>query len=213
MDTQAGHRQQRRKQRTRDAIQDAALTLFAGRGYRVTTMNAIAEAADVAPRTVTFHFPTKADLLFGADPFTRESLEARLNSRAEGESTLAALRDWMVATMLELSSEAPEAQRRVWRRRALRAQVIGSDDELRARARAGYYPYEQLIAAHLADDLGLPADALVPRLAAATSVTGLRELYQTHEVESSDAAESTDALIALVDQVLAFAEAGIETTR
>jgi AcrR family transcriptional regulator len=213
MDRQTNNRQERRKQRTREAIQDAALALLAERGYRATTMSAIAAAADVAPRTVTFHFPTKADLLFGSDPFTRESLEARLDNRADGEPTLSALRDWMADTMHELSSEAPDVQRRVWRRRALRAQVIGSDDELRAHARTGYYPYEQLIAAHIARDLGLPADALVPRLAAATSVTGLRELYQTYEVQSSDATESTDALLTLVDQVLAFAEAGINATR
>jgi AcrR family transcriptional regulator len=213
MDTQTGNRQERRKQRTREAIQDAALALLVERGYRATTMGAIAEAADVAPRTVTFHFPTKADLLFDADPFTRESLEDRLDNRADGESTLRALRDWMTGTMLELSSGASDTQRHIWRRRALRAQVIGSDDELRARARAGYFPYEQLIAAHLARDLGVPADSLVPRLAAATSVTGLRELYQTYEARSSGVTESTSALIALVDQVLAFAEAGIEATR
>jgi AcrR family transcriptional regulator len=213
MDTQTGNRQERRKQRTREAIQDAALALLAERGYRATTMGAIAEAADVAPRTVTFHFPTKADLLFDADPFTLESLEVRLDNRADGESTLTALRDWMTGTMLELSSGASDTQQRVWRRRALRAQVIGSDDELRARARAGYFPYEQLIAAHIAADLGVPPDSLVPRLAAATSVTGLRELYQSYEARSSGVTESTNALIALVDSVLAFTEAGIEATR
>ena len=213
MDTQTGHRQERRKQRTREAIQDAALALLAERGYQATTMGAIAEAADVAPRTVTFHFPTKADLLFDAEPFTRESLEVRLDNRADGESTLATLRDWMTSTMLELSSGASDSQQRVWRRRALRAQVIGSDDELRARARAGYFHYEQLIATHIARDLGTPVDSLVPRLAAATSVTGLRELYLSYEARSSGATESTSALIALVDSVLAFAEAGIEATR
>jgi AcrR family transcriptional regulator len=209
MDAQIGNRQQRRKQRTREAIQDAALALLAERGYRATTMSAIAEAADVALRTVTVHFPTKADLLFDAEPFTAESLAARLDNRAADESTLQALRHWMASTMRDLSSEAPDVQHRIWQRRALRAQVITADDELRARARASYYPYEQLVAAHIGHDLGQPADALAPWLAAVTAVTGLRELYLTHEARAANATKSTGALLNLVDQVLTFASAGI----
>ena len=48
--------------------------------------------------------------------------------------------------MTDLSSETPEIQKRVWHNRELRAHVINSDDALRARARAGYYEYEQVIA-------------------------------------------------------------------
>ena len=209
MDAQIGNRQQRRKQRTREAIQDAALALLAERGYRATTMSAIAEAADVALRTVTVHFPTKADLLFDAEPFTAESLAARLDNRAADESTLQALRHWMASTMRDLNSEAPDVQHRIWQRRALRAQVITADDELRARARASYYPYERLIAAHIGHDLGQPADALAPWLAAVTTVTGLRELYLTHEARAANTTKSTGALLNLVDQVLTFASAGI----
>jgi hypothetical protein len=115
----------------------------------------------------------------------------------------------MASTMRDLSSEAPDVQHRIWQRRALRAQVITADDELRARARASYYPYEQLIAAHIGHDLGQPADALAPWLAAVTAVTGLRELYLTHEARAANATKSTGALLNLVDQVLTFASAGI----
>jgi hypothetical protein len=115
----------------------------------------------------------------------------------------------MASTMRALDSEAPDIQHRIWQRRALRAQVISADDELRARARAGYYSHEQIIAAHIARDLCKSADALAPRLAAVTVVTGLRELYQTDEAQATDAARSTDALLVLVDRVLEFASAGI----
>lgn len=213
MSPQTTDRQQQRKRRTRAAIQDAALTLFAEQGYRDTTMNAIAAAADVALRTVTVHFPTKADLLFDAEPFTAESLATRLGNRAADEPTLRALRDWMANTMRALDSEAPDIQHRIWQRRALRAQVITADDELRARARAGYYHHEQLIAAHIGRDLDMSADALAPRLAAVTVVTGLRELYQTNEANVAAVTNSTDALLVLVDQVLAFASAGITAMR
>src|ERR1700741_5298951 len=88
-------RQERRKKRTRQAIQTAALELFAERGYRETTINDIAERVDVAPRTVTVHFPAKEELLFDAEPFTLDSLRRRLAARQPPESALDALRDWM----------------------------------------------------------------------------------------------------------------------
>src|SRR5690242_13110554 len=88
-------RRTRKKRRTRLAIQDAALELFAERGYRETTIKAIADRADVAPRTVTVHFATKEELLFDVEPFRVESLTAALHARPPRESALDCLRDWM----------------------------------------------------------------------------------------------------------------------
>src|ERR1700712_4099398 len=92
-------RRQRKKQRTRAAIQAAAIDLFAEHGYRDTTIAAIADAADVAIRTVTGHFATKEDLLLASEPFTATSLAARLAAREDGEPALDAFRDWMATTM------------------------------------------------------------------------------------------------------------------
>ena len=103
-------RQERRKRRTRQAIQAAALDLFAERGYRETTINDIAERADVAPRTVTLHFPAKEELLFDAEPFTLESLSKRLTERKPDESALEALRDWMATTMRETDTDGTPSQ-------------------------------------------------------------------------------------------------------
>jgi AcrR family transcriptional regulator len=200
---------ERKKQRTRTSIQQAALELFARDGYRDTTIAAIAEAADVAPRTVTVHFPTKEDLLFAADPFAIETLTARIQNRSDEESTLDALHDWMATTMSDLSSETPETQKRVWHQRQLRAHVINSDDTLRARARTGYYEYEQVIAIGLGQDLDQPADSLVPRLAAITAVAGLRELYESREIRGRKTPPSTAELLAWVDRVIDFIRAGI----
>src|SRR3984885_3877735 len=120
-------RRERNKQRTRLAIQNAAFELFAERGYRETTINAIAERADVAPRTVTVHFPTKEELLFDAEPFTVDSLSKRLAARQPGEPALQALRDWMASTMAEAETNGSDLDGRFWERRALRAHIINTE--------------------------------------------------------------------------------------
>jgi len=202
-------RRQLKKRRTRIAIQNTALEMFAAHGYHATTISAIADAADVAPRTVTWHFPAKEDLLFEDDPFAPDTLGIRIQSRAAGEPTLDAVRDWMAKTMKNLSSTAPEDPDSVWRQRALRLKVIIADDDLRARARSAYYKAEQMIAEGIGQDLGLPASALAPRLAAMTAIAGLRELHEMWEAQSPGAPPSTTELLALVDRVLDFARAGI----
>ena len=116
-------RRERRKLRTRQAIQNAAFELFAERGYHETTIAAIAERADVAPRTVTVHFPTKEELLFDYEPFRLEALVERLESRQQNESALDALRGWMAATMSTVESSNGQLDEGFWERRALRARA------------------------------------------------------------------------------------------
>jgi AcrR family transcriptional regulator len=200
-------RRERKKRETRARIQGAALELFAEHGFRQTTVAAIAERADVATRTVAVHFPAKEDLLFADDPFTPDALGRRLATRAQGESTLDALRDWMVTTMHELDAAATRGDgAQIWRWRAIRLRLVVEDDDLSGRARTGYRDLEKLVAAGVAQDLGLAADALVPRLTAITAVAGLREIYATSEAR---AARGMAELIPLVDRVLDFARAGI----
>ncbi|MEA5360581.1 helix-turn-helix domain-containing protein [Amycolatopsis sp., V23-08] len=202
-------RRERKKAQTRAAIQEAALELFVSQGYRETTIAQIAARADVATRTVTLHFPAKEDLLFADDPFAPESLARCLHERKS--DTFAVLRDWMHTTMRALDASDLEQEpdpAQLWRRRALRAQLLMEDDDLRGRARAGYRDLELLVAKGIGSDIGLPADALIPRLAAVTVVAGLREIYVTREGRAK-AQSAASELSGLVDQVLAFAEAGV----
>lgn len=52
---------ERKKAKTRDSIQAHAIKLFSDRGYTETTVEQIAEAADVSPSTFFRYFPTKED--------------------------------------------------------------------------------------------------------------------------------------------------------
>ncbi len=54
---------ERKKRRTREAVRSAAFELFQENGYPNTTVEQIAEAADVSPRTFFRYFPNKAALL------------------------------------------------------------------------------------------------------------------------------------------------------
>lgn len=207
---QSPDRRERRKQRTRLAIRTAALDLFAERGYRDTTISDIAERADVAPRTVTLHFPTKEELLFDVEPFALDELTDRLSSRRPDESALDILRDWMATTMRALESARAESDQRFWEQRALRAQLITSEPELRGRARAGYYEFEQILAAAIGEDLGQTANALIPRVAALTAVIGLRELYESDEARSLGSDPAVEDLLEIVGRIIRFVAAGID---
>jgi AcrR family transcriptional regulator len=213
MATEQVDRQERRKRRTRQAIQAAALELFAERGYRETTINDIAERAEVAPRTVTVHFPAKEEMLFDSEPFTLDSLSTRLAARGRSESALEALRDWMAATMTEAETNGSDMDGRFWERRALRARIITTEPELRGRARASYYPFERVLAEAVGKDLGQSANSLTPRLAALSAVAGLRELYESDQAQALAAPPNAAELLKLVDTVIRFAQAGIDGAR
>jgi AcrR family transcriptional regulator len=65
-DQPAGLRE-RKKAKTRAAIREHALRLFREQGYAGTTVDQIAEAAEVSPATFYRYFPTKEDVVLQDD--------------------------------------------------------------------------------------------------------------------------------------------------
>jgi AcrR family transcriptional regulator len=57
-------RRERKRERTRATIADAAIDLFETRGYDATTVAHIADAADIGTRTFFDYFATKDEVLF-----------------------------------------------------------------------------------------------------------------------------------------------------
>src|SRR3954462_6087314 len=115
---------ERKKLRTRETIAAAALDLFAAQGFGATTIRQIAEAADVAPRTVSGYFPVKEELVFPDHEEVFDGLAARLEQREPGETAVDALRAWLVAFLdSETLTDLEESARR--------RQVIESDPALR----------------------------------------------------------------------------------
>ena len=198
---------ERKKRTTHDTIQDVALELFARDGFQATTIAAIAEAADVAPRTVFIHFPAKEDLLFPHDS-ALDDLGMRLEHRASGQSALDALRGW-IADGLRVREAAGEAQRRrEWERTRSRRAIIDADESLRQRERGQLERAERLIAAEVARDTGDAPSDLVPQMAASATVALLTMLDRRHSADEHGPLTAEQGL-ALVDRVVSFLNGGM----
>lgn len=85
---------ERKKARTRVAIQHAALALFRRNGYEATTVEQIAAAADISPSTFFRYFPTKEELVLSDeyDPFTIAELRKQPAEVGHAEALRRAMR-------------------------------------------------------------------------------------------------------------------------
>ncbi|MET0135856.1 MAG: TetR family transcriptional regulator [Kibdelosporangium sp.] len=92
----------RKKARTRAAILRAAFRLFREHGYATTTVEQIAEAAEVSPATFFRYFPAKEDLV-ALDHFP--PLLAALAAQPPGDNPVEALRGAFRAAFDRLSAD------------------------------------------------------------------------------------------------------------
>jgi AcrR family transcriptional regulator len=83
--------------RTREALIDAALMLFARDGFDATTTDQITQAAGVSARTFFRYFPTKESVVFHRDHWFMRSFAAAYLEQPLGLGDYAALRKTFVA--------------------------------------------------------------------------------------------------------------------
>lgn len=93
----ADGRRSRKKQATRERLLAAAHELFTTQGYEATTTFDVAEAADVAQRTLFRHFPSKESLLYADMEDATFLLRDALAARPTDESALTAVREALLA--------------------------------------------------------------------------------------------------------------------
>ena len=132
---------------TRQALVDAALALFAERGYDATTTGAIAEAAGVSPRTFFRYFPTKESVLFFGEYDFIRSFAGVYQSRPPAVGELAAMRD-------SFALLAPGVAR-LRKRIELYQKAVASSLVLRGREQANRDDHAATVAAAIAARRGL----------------------------------------------------------
>jgi AcrR family transcriptional regulator len=194
---------ERKKQRTRQAIVDAALRLFDERGFEQTTIADIAEAADIAPRTFFGYFPSKEDVVFDEFPEIYDELARRLRERPESETAIDALRGWLLGFFqsTDFSDERHQCRHR----------VIEQSEALQARERAVRGRMQDLLAESMARDLGDEPGDLRPRLAAAAAMSAF-EAAVGQELKENPPADPAEAA-AVIDQAVAFLQGGLAELR
>src|SRR5262245_21740850 len=84
---------ERKKRATRSAIRDAGMRLFAEQGFAGTTMDQIAEAAEISRATVFTYFPNKEEIVFGDGSAAIDGLAALLDGEHGG--TIEVVRAWL----------------------------------------------------------------------------------------------------------------------
>ena len=186
---------ERKKARTKTAIQQQAMRLFAERGYQATTVEQIAAAAEVSPSTFFRYFPTKEDVVL-YDALDPVLLEAFRVQPAE-LSPIQALRGAMWAVLGDLPAEGLALQQE-------RDRLVRSVPELRARMLDEFAKNLWLFADIVAERVGRrPDDPAVLTVAGAVIGVGISAWYT-----AGDHASPKDYL-AVMDASLAHLEAGL----
>src|ERR1700680_2472107 len=84
---------ERKRRETLQRIAEAGLNLFIQNGYEATTLEAIAAAARISPRTFFYYFKTKDEVLqFWHDDGFVEALRPTLHEESRDQTPLAAAR-------------------------------------------------------------------------------------------------------------------------
>ncbi|HXV92541.1 MAG TPA: TetR family transcriptional regulator [Pseudonocardia sp.] len=187
-------RRERKKARTRTAIQHHALRLFSRQGYEATTVTQIAEAADVSESTLFRYFPTKEDLVLWDD--VGPHLAAAYRAQPARLGPIPALR----ATFTQLLGAAGTQARAQVRDRV---GLMLSAPPLRAALLDQLDGPTRMLAGLVAERAGRePGDPAVRATAGAVVGVGLAAMFAAARDPGAD-------VVDLLDEAMAHLEAGL----
>lgn len=161
---------------TRERVQQAALALFADRGYAATTVDDIAARAGVSARTVFRHFRDKEEVLFSADDELGAVLRDAARSAPPDLPPLAVVHHALDALAGALGQEDRDALRR-------RAAVLASDVALQGRDLAKQARWTALLTEEL---VARGTDPDTADLLAATGAAAFRTTYVRWLADAGD---------------------------
>ena len=185
---------ERKKARTRAAIQRHALRLFQEQGYSATTVDQIAAAAEISPSTFFRYFPTKEETVL-YDPFDPVLIAAALAQPAE-LSPIAALRATADVIREVVTGED-------WERECQRQMLVFREPELRTAVMDKFAEGIELLAGMAARRTGRAADDFEVRNWAGAVVGVVMAAFA-----GAAGDPGADPLVVL-DQALAHLEAGL----
>jgi AcrR family transcriptional regulator len=182
---------ERKKAKTKAAIQHHALRLFQLQGYDATTIEQIAEAAEISPSTFFRYFPNKEDVVLydDLDPLFVVAFEAQPAELSPIEAMRRAFRE--VFTSLPSSEIAQQ-----WER----AKLVLAVPELRMRMLDQFVDAMQLVTTLLAKRLGRNAgDFAVNTYAGALMGAMLSAMLMRIGDPQVDFVEQVDASLAYLE--------------
>jgi len=161
---------ERKKIKTRLAIRREAFRLFDANGYAATTVEQIADAADVSPSTFFRYLPSKESLLLAddLDPLVLAAFKAQPPDLSPSQ----AIRRAYETTMAGLSPEQLEFE-------STRQRLIFSIPELKAAMYDEYYRTVSVMAEALGDRIGRPAGDFEVRVFVGAMVGAMMAAYDS----------------------------------
>jgi AcrR family transcriptional regulator len=148
---------ERKKAKTRAAIRAHAMRLFDEQGYAATTVDQIAEAAEVSPSTFFRYFPTKEDVVL-TDDYDEPILDAMRAQPPEVHPAEA-----MTRAIRQVFANVTPAE---WEAEQRRQRLVYQVPELQTRVMQQYVTMIGVVAAVIAERAGLPADDFSARVTA-----------------------------------------------
>jgi len=180
---------ERKKAKTRRAIQDAAVRLTTEQGFEATTVDQIAEAAEVSQSTFFRYFPTKEDALLSDD--YDPLIIAAIVGTPERTNPVRALRDAIQAVSGVLDRDRAQIHQRT--------KLMLTTPALRARLADGTLQTERLVRDAIAKRSGRSDNDTDDEILIAAAM-GVLTLVMTRWTEGDPDAD----IIGMIDHALSL---------